>query len=162
MNRAAPLAILALFAAACEIQVEGAAGRSCDTAQDCPDGLVCVALSTGGARTCEALLPSSQGEVREPDAGVAYYCSEVKPILDEHCISCHSDPPTNRAPATLRLDVYATDGGVPGASQVADQIVYRAVYRQDMPPFPLRELTADERGALRAWEQSGAQLCDGG
>jgi hypothetical protein len=157
---ALPVALAAL--SSCAIEVDGPAGRTCFTANDCPEDLVCLELERGQPRTCQALLPAEEGVVPAPDAGFADYCHHAKPVLDEYCVSCHGVPPTNRAPDTFRLDVYATDSGIPGAAQVVDDIVFRTVERRDMPPRPHEMPSTDERRVLRAWQQSGTPLCDGG
>lgn len=150
---------LAALAVACTLEVDGAVGKTCRTANDCPQELVCVAAGRGGT-TCEALALPAKVPFDEEDAGTAYYCGEVKPLLDTWCVSCHGVPPAGGAPPTFRADVYESDGGIPGAMAFAESIYFRSVVTKDMPPgLPL---PPEEQRILTAWYRSGAPLCDAG
>ena len=50
------------------------------------------------------------------------YTHDVRYLLADHCLVCHSSPPNRGAPATFRLDVYA-DPKVSGAGLEASVIL---------------------------------------
>lgn len=157
------LLMVSLLAAlcGCNIEVAGAQGKLCQTAFDCPDELSCVQARGGAPKTCEALALPQEGDFAS-DAGVAFYCNDVKPILDTYCVACHGSPPAGGAPATSRFDVYETTT-IPGAKDKAEQIYVRSVVSKDMPPGV--PLSPEEQRLLTAWYRSGAPLCadgDGG
>ncbi len=91
------------------------------------------------------------------------FTADVKPILDRLCTECHSVPPTMSAPATLRLDVCETIGGLPGASAQALRIQIRTIDELGgpMPPatYP-QQPTPDDIEILTRWIDQGAN-CDG-
>jgi hypothetical protein len=88
------------------------------------------------------------------------YSSDVKPILDGHCIKCHTLPPQNGAPTGFRLDVYddAPGGQQPlGAFTMLCLIKSRAVdgVPSFMPPSGEPPLNADEKATLLGWADDG-------
>ncbi|MBX5483252.1 MAG: hypothetical protein IRZ16_15630 [Myxococcaceae bacterium] len=155
-------AVGAVAIAACTIEVDGAVGKECETAFDCPDDLVCVQARAGVGKTCEALAGPSVGTFETEDAGVVFYCDGAKTVLDTFCISCHTVPPAGNAPATFRLDAYESDGGVLGAKDMAQRVYLRAAVTHDMPPPPDMPIPAADQAILAAWFKSGAQFCDAG
>ena len=91
------------------------------------------------------------------------WSQDVKPILDRTCNECHSVPPQQAAPGTLRLDVCETVGGIPGAKVMATRIIARVVDKvpSQMPPQTYAEQpTATDVEILQRWVDSGAP-CDG-
>jgi hypothetical protein len=153
------VSLLALVAGtACTIGGTDFTGRACQSAADCPIGLTCAKSPSGIGYTCERVDNPifSSGNL---DAGTVYYCSEVKPVLDAYCIACHSVPPAAGAPRSFRLDVYATDGGLPGAASQAENIARRAYVLRDMPPSGVLAPNTAERTTLAAWSASGASYC---
>lgn len=154
-------AAAALVFAGCRLDVGGFEGKTCTTANDCPDDLVCVPSPSGIESTCEALALPPTVPIEPVDAGFADYCTDVKPILDANCLACHAVPPAGGAPGTLRLDTYDTVGGIPGAQAEAQRIYTRTVVTKDMPPGT--PLSPKDQATITAWFQSGAPFCaDGG
>ncbi len=51
------------------------------------------------------------------------YNAQVRPLLHDHCLLCHSSPPDRGAPKYFRLDVYADQGQVAGAQTYAGSIL---------------------------------------
>lgn len=94
--------------------------------------------------------------------------TDVKPVLDRLCNECHSIPPDDGGlgvppPATLRLDVCETVGGIPGAQSQAPRITVRTFDKvpTPMPPAAYPEQpTPDDNEILRRWVDQGA-TCDG-
>lgn len=75
------------------------------------------------------------------------YVNAIKPVLDAHCISCHSSQATDRhgAPGAINLDTY--EGA---AAHAADSD--STILGGSMPPSP-DALTNDERCAFDLWVQ---------
>ena len=61
------------------------------------------------------------------------YARDVRPLLADHCLLCHSSPPDRGAPRTFRLDVYSDTGQVAGAQSFAADVVAQ-VQSRHMPP----------------------------
>ena len=59
--------------------------------------------------------------------------SDVKPLLADHCLLCHSYPATRGAPTSFRLDVYTSPDGLPAAHQEAGRIL-SSINGGKMPP----------------------------
>lgn len=161
------IAIAAGLLLACAIEVDGAMGKRCITANDCPDPLVCVAARPGEGRTCEALALPEEGPVGDVDAGVVYYCGAVDQALDTYCAACHGTDRSGSGNLPFRLDVYEDDpdAGLQGAFTKAARIKVRTVDFRDMPPPGSPQPSEEERQLIGAWVRSGAQLCgadDGG
>ena len=156
----------AVTIAACEIDVQSAVGKECQTANDCPRDLVCVAAGRipPGAfqpvKTCEALAVPPIGNFEPEDAGVAFWCTDVQPLMELHCLACHGVPPAGGAPATFQLAEYeANDAGIPGARTQAERIYFRTVVTRDMPPTYV--LPEEDQRTITAWYFSGAPFCPG-
>jgi hypothetical protein len=149
---------------ACELSPSSWVGKTCEGANDCPPDYVCAQVR-GDSPTCELLRPPRVEKV--PVTEQADYCRHIKPILDRSCVSgCHGANITYPgAPKDFRLDYYeATAGGLPGAKSRAQRVVSRAA-DDSMPPItaPEPRISADERGLLQRWLQSGTPEClDGG
>lgn len=156
--RAPIIAIVALtsLVIGCTLGIDGQVGKSCTTANDCPEPLVCV-QSRQATPTCESLAPPQTANFEPEDAGVAFYCGEVDKILNDYCVACHGATPAGGAPPTLRLDVYEAVDGKPGAQESAEAIYTWAVVNDAMPPGS--PLPQQEQRTLTAWYRSGAQLC---
>lgn len=74
--------------------------------------------------------------------------ADVAPILEQHCTSCHADPPVSNAP--FALTTYED------ASGRIDRIVARGVDGDPgpMPPSGL-SLSEDEMDTLLDWQDAG-------
>lgn len=102
--------------------------------------------------------PTSGGLPEEPT-----WEEDIKPIMDIHCNECHSVPPQQAAPGTLRLDTCETVGGIPGAQSQAARIIVRTIDKTPTPMPPANyetTPTADEEEILQRWVDQGAK-CDG-
>ncbi len=85
------------------------------------------------------------------------YSVEVRPILDEWCVSCHGETPVDDAPDYFRLDVYATTGEVRGAAAMAEFIAITATSSAgSMPPRGGASPSDVERATLLAWVDDAA------
>jgi hypothetical protein len=88
------------------------------------------------------------------------WTEDVRPILVANCVRCHSPPPINGAPGSLRFDKYGdedTDGNGTndrfGAGTSARSMAIR-VTGETMPPvFPLFPRQQD---IIDAWAENGA------
>ncbi len=143
----------------CTLGIDGAVGKTCETANDCPEPLVCV-QARGDTPTCESLAPPTVANFEPADAGVAYYCGDVERILNTYCVACHGVPPAGGAPPTLRLDTFESKNGIPGAHETAERTYARAVVDDSMPPGA--PLPQEDQKVLTAWYRSGAQFCNDG
>jgi hypothetical protein len=158
--------------AGCTVDVGSMEGKTCGSIADCPFGYTCAAIQADGVPTCEVIYPdllTLPGCVA--NGPPAYYCTDVKPILDVRCTSCHI-PPYSYAgvPNYFRLDQYAddTDAGLPdggftfGAATMAARIQVRTSCQRDMPPAGYPAPAASERQLIINWAAQGALFCDGG
>lgn len=171
--------VFAVALVACVIDPVELAGKQCQQDADCPEGLACV-MSPQGIKTCGGYSPAPAPSPGDPtnggqtptagsdagtDAGTntggtgPFYCTDVKPILDTYCASCHGSPASGGAPSTFRLDVFATTGGLPGAQAKAGRIKARAADFPSMPPASSPQPSAGERSLLAAWANAGAPEC---
>ncbi|NTX14861.1 hypothetical protein FJV41_15650 [Myxococcus llanfairpwllgwyngyllgogerychwyrndrobwllllantysiliogogogochensis] len=161
------------FTVACTIDVADFTGKTCETASDCPDTHVCVAVRQGQGRTCEVLGLPGIPDAGEVDAGpVPTYCDDVQPILAASCVStCHGADTSGSNQTSFRLDYYAPPdgggadgGGLPGAFAKAARIRARTSVFQDMPPSPTTVTlpTAEQRAIVARWVEGGAPFCDAG
>jgi len=166
MKRAVSSVVLAAVAVVgCVVSVSDFAGKSCETAADCPEPYVCVAARPGAGRTCEALRLPQVADGGGGGGPVPTYCKDIQPILMAHCIStCHGADNSGSKQTSFRLDYYepTVAGQVRGAKAMAPRIKLRAVDFQDMPPLGSPEPTAAERELLGRWAEGGAPLCDSG
>jgi len=155
--------LLTICTGSCNLGTGVFAGKSCKTNVECPDPYVCAMVRPEG-RTCELLRGV---ETFDPSSdNPAYYCGEVKAILDKHCVSnCHGqqrDYPGTMA-LNFRLDVYQTGTVIPGAFEKAMNINNR-IQADTMPPMVMgyTRATAVEKTVILRWVNSGAPECDGG
>ncbi len=84
----------------------------------------------------------------------------VQQVMQDHCVQCHSDPPTAGAPGGFRLDVY--DG--PNGTQSRMARVLARSLDGTMPPAGLPALDEADLETLRSWDacQCNEQLsCQG-
>ncbi|MFY2557992.1 hypothetical protein ACN469_10210 [Corallococcus terminator] len=157
------------FTVACTIDVADFTGKTCETAGDCPDTHVCVAVRQGQGRTCEVLGLPGIPDAGDVDAGpVPTYCDDVRPILAASCVSkCHGADTSDSAQTSFRLDYYAPadggadGGGLPGAFAKAARIRARTSVLQDMPPevSVVPQPTAAQRAIIARWVEGGAPFC---
>jgi hypothetical protein len=150
----------------CMVSVSDFAGKSCETAADCPDPYVCVAARPGAGRTCEVLGLPDFADAGGPAPGpVPTWCADVQPILTTYCISsCHGAVHTGSGRTDFQLDMYEANGDIKGAKDMAPRIDVRAYRFKDMPPAGNPAPSAEEREVLGRWAQGGAPFCntDGG
>ena len=116
-----------------------------------------VARLFGGSAAAPASGPAGQAPV---------YTAVVQPILQQHCVACHSG---ERPQGALRLDtpdaiLKGGDHGpviAPGRA-VSSEIVRRVWlppgHADAMPPRGQRPLAAADAGVLRWWVDSGASF----
>jgi hypothetical protein len=106
--------------------------------------------------------PSSQKDVT--------YATNIKPIFDQSCVKCHSDP--IKPKGKLRLDSLEAilKGGVDGkviqpGNSAKSMLVINVAHLGDeddyMPPpknkAHIEPLTSDQIGLIRAWIDQGAK-----
>ena len=84
---------------------------------------------------------------------------DIQQLLSNRCAVCHTSPPVGGAPDSFRLDKYATDeldGMLPGALDMRDRIVARAVDKNPGPMPPSDDLSDQERLLIDLWVMAGA------
>lgn len=93
--------------------------------------------------------PATSGGTRVP-------FSEVRAIIHQRCVACHSTVPSDRtfgaAPAGVSLDTPES------IQRLADRIKARVVTSQTMPLGNKTGLTPEERGLVGRWVDQGARL----
>lgn len=168
MRRALITAAMLGATVACLVDERPFTGKPCNRDEECDRWYTC-AQTPSGARQCEARYPYGNQDAGGQVGPVRYYCSDAKPILDRYCVDCHG-PVVNIGPLHIRLDVYDSDGGGPGA-RLAAPYLRRPVSTGSMPPpvldagDPGRPFPSDEeRLTLLQWIDVGAPFCapDGG
>jgi hypothetical protein len=104
------------------------------------------------------VLSAAQGP---PKPGPVDFAADIRPILEEKCLSCHG-----AAPAMSRLDLRSREttlaGGargtvlVPGNAEVSK--LYRVVAGLEQPAMPMQgtPLTPDQVAAVKRWIDQGA------
>lgn len=134
-------------------------------------GLALLLLQScgGGEALTQDAAPTDAESTESSDVGAAStstdqpttsFSADVQPILEENCVSCHS----NNGPGTPHLEM-ASAGDV---ASIADFIAFRVEERQ-MPPCPISPLTEiafeydlsmsdEERQVIIDWEAAGAEL----
>jgi hypothetical protein len=156
----------AMAAVGCSIPVGDFAGKTCETAEDCPDPYICVAARAGAGRTCEALgLPDRADAGGTPTGPVPTWCADVQPIMATYCLqTCHGAVHTGSGRIDFRFDMYESAGGIKGAMEMAPRIEVRAAKFKDMPPVGNPAPSAEQREVLGQWAEGGAVFCntDGG
>lgn len=114
-------------------------------------------------RTCGTLafltiLLATANAVAEPPR----YSRDIRPILAEHCFTCHGPDPATRK-AKLRLDersaALAAGAIVPGKpeeSQLLERIFSADPSRLMPPPKTQKRLTEQDKETLKRWIAAGA------
>lgn len=158
--------VFVLTASGCFISENSGPGHSCSDDSECPASYHCVTASEG-QRSCEVIYPPAplDTDAGTPDAGpVPTWCKDVQPILAASCVSsCHGATTTGSGRSDFRLDLYAKEGSVLGAKDMAARIKARAVDQQTMPPPGNPAPSASERDILNRWVAGGTPQCsDGG
>lgn len=151
-RKLAALTLLTLFGAGCMVSAVENTDGPCDTNDDCPSGYTCVTSARFTGKSCQQTLATF-----DPPAAnlTAFYCTEVKPILDQYCISCHKVPPAGGADASFRLDQYTAAPA--GAKEKADRVVAR-VKAKTMPPGG-NGPDANQTALLESWLNNGTPEC---
>jgi len=111
---------------------------------------------------CLIFVSSSRGSnVPGPD-GIEFFEKRVRPVLVEHCYSCHSSS-AKKIKGKLRLDSRQASllGGVSGPAIVpghpAESLLIKAVrYDKDLRMPPKGKLTATQIADLETWIKMGA------
>jgi hypothetical protein len=165
MRRALVTAAVVGAAVACLLDDRPFQPTPCSRDSECDRLYACVQTASG-SRQCEARYPYGTQDAGVPAGPPRYYCTDAKPLLDRYCVDCHG-PVVNLGPLHLRLDVYESDGGGPGA-RLAAPYLRRPVASGSMPPpvldagdgdggraFP----TEEERRTLLEWIDVGAPFC---
>jgi hypothetical protein len=158
------ICIAAMLIVGCVVSVSDFAGKSCETAEDCPDPYVCVAVRPGAGRTCEVLGLPDLADGGGPAPGpVPTWCADVQPLVTAYCISsCHGTVNVGSGRTDFQLNIYESDGGIMGAREMAPRIDVRAFRFKDMPPPGNPAPSAEEREVLGRWAQGGAPFCNDG
>jgi hypothetical protein len=152
--------VLGLGVAGCTLDGGGMAGKTCQTASDCPQDLVCVQARPGQGRTCEALALPPEADIQpRVDFPPQYFCADIGPLLTQYCGTCHGADRSGSGNLPFRLDVYADDGSLKGAHSMSDRILARVITLGDMPPASSPQPTADEKAKIQAWIQADAPDC---
>jgi hypothetical protein len=83
---------------------------------------------------------------------------DVKPLLADHCLLCHSYPATRGAPTSFRLDVYDPPVGTstPAAHQEASRFI-QSIDSGKMPPAALwgDGVGPNGKALLQNWKTDG-------
>lgn len=83
---------------------------------------------------------------------------DVKPLLADHCLLCHSYPATRGAPTSFRLDVYDLPVGtsMPAAHQEASRFI-QSIDSGKMPPAALwgDGVGPNGKALLQNWKTDG-------
>ncbi len=67
------------------------------------------------------------------------YDHDVRPLLSDHCVLCHGNPPNRGAPHTYRLDLYGDTDHPLGA-----QFCFTVTVGSDTDPYCLRRIVKEE------------------
>jgi uncharacterized membrane protein len=82
--------------------------------------------------------------------------TEVRALIDRHCVACHAAQPTHKGVAAPPNGVILqTDEGL---EKYADKIYARAVASRSMPLNNETHMTDAERASLGAWLKAGAKV----
>lgn len=82
----------------------------------------------------------------QPHAVAVSYTNDIRPILNNHCITCHSG---SGAPRGIQLDSFA--------AAKANAAAANAAVQSGLMPL-VGSLTADEKALLQAWVDAGTPL----
>ena len=90
-----------------------------------------------------------------PDSAAVPPYTEVRAIVDRHCVVCHAAQPTHKGiVAPPNGVILTTDAGL---AKNADKIYERAVKTRSMPLNNETKMTEAERASLGAWIAAGAR-----
>ncbi len=115
-------------------------------------------IALGFSVLCSLVISAAQGP---PQPGPVDFAADIRPILEEKCLSCHG-----AAPAMSRLDLRSREttlaGGargtvlVPGNAEVSK--LYRVVAGLEQPAMPMQgtPLTPVQLAAVKRWIDQGA------
>jgi uncharacterized membrane protein len=102
-----------------------------------------------------ALLTLGSGCQQTSASGPAPGYTEARAVVQNHCVSCHSEQPTIPAfpiaPAGVLLDTAAQ------MRQYAERIKVRTVVDRSMPLLNKSGMTEHERTVLARWVEDGAK-----
>lgn len=111
-----------------------------------------------------AVLLTSCGE---KEAKALSYTSDIKPILDQHCVECHKEGGKGTEKSGLLLDSYEATmrgtkfGPVVIAGQAVNSTLYRLVSGKADPslrmPHDADPLPEDTVNTMRDWIDQGAK-----
>ena len=108
-------------------------------------------------------VPALAAEPAKPTAAqIEFFEAKVRPVLAEHCYSCHGD---KKQSAGMRLDsaaglkAGADNGAVVVPGDPAKSRLIQSVKRQgDYPMPPKNALPAEAVRVLEEWVKSGAAM----
>jgi mono/diheme cytochrome c family protein len=110
-----------------------------------------------------SLLLSSTADAQDKSDAKIRFNDQVRPILSEHCFSCHGPDAASRK-AELRLDERegAVESGAVVPGKVDESTLINRILSDDPdekmpPPDSGKELTAAEKELLAEWIAGGAQ-----
>ncbi len=88
------------------------------------------------------------------------FASQIRPILNQHCIACHGPDEAHRA-ADLRLDSHdaATEYAIVPGDPDESEVIRRITSDDDddrMPPPEHSRLSSEEQTLLKTWIREGA------
>lgn len=118
---------------------------------------ILFALAAALFASCSLVPPAKSGDEH-------YFLTEVKPVLEQHCLRCHNGslpPPAlnlSSRMAAFTKSVKGMDFIVPGAPDRSRLIVAvkRGGSHPQMMPRTDVSLTDDQIGMLREWIEDGA------
>lgn len=120
---------------------------------------IALALQVSGGGYALGQAAQSLGEKVAENAQLAFFETKVRPLLEKHCLECHSgDAPKG----DLSLDSARgwRSAGVIEPQRSQGSRLYEVVLSEDsderMPPPPAMGLSDREKDVLRAWIDSGA------
>lgn len=82
--------------------------------------------------------------------------SEIQPIIQKRCVSCHSSSPTDDIQKVSPNGIMFDTGEE--IHKMAERIMVRAVQTKTMPQANKTEMTEQERELIGRWIQQGAKL----
>ncbi|HMP72913.1 MAG TPA: urate hydroxylase PuuD [Kiritimatiellia bacterium] len=115
-------------------------------------------LGIAGVALMAILHPGvdARGPVGGEDWGEPVSFAEARVVINNHCLSCHSQWPTDRV---LSLATGGVHFDFPSQiKQYADRILVRAVETRTMPMAVGKEMPEEERELIGRWIRQGAKL----
>lgn len=102
-----------------------------------------------------AIAPSKPEAISSTNSSTVSF-AEVKTVIEQRCVTCHSANPTHptapMAPLNVELDTPEQ------IKQWAERIYERSVVTKTMPLANLTKITDEERDVLSRWFNNGASL----